>query len=104
MCEIKQVNTPAGRGYPIGVVLAAVAGIVAFAFVLDPLINAFAEPMQMALPPPEVTASPVFDAVGVPAWIAAALVVAVVWGSQGAATRGGVAAMGGRGERTRRHL
>jgi hypothetical protein len=70
-------------GYPIAVVLAAVAGIVVLAFVLDPLINAFAEPMQMALPPPEVTASPVFDAVGVPAWIAAALVVAVVWGSQG---------------------
>jgi hypothetical protein len=70
--------------YPIGISLCAVAGIAVLSVVQDPLLNSLAEPIQLAVPTAEPVPTPVWDAVALPAGIAAASLaaVAVIWGSQ----------------------
>lgn len=64
--------------YPVGVSVCAAVGIVLMAIVQDPQINRLAEPIQVALPQPEVPATPVYDAVAWPAGVAAVVVAAVI--------------------------
>lgn len=64
--------------YPVGICLCAAIGIGVLAFVQDPSLNSLAEPIQMAMPEPEVAPTPVFDAVAWPVGIAAVVVAAVL--------------------------
>lgn len=71
--------------YPTAVIVCAVVGIVLLIIIQDPLISQFSEPIQMAMPAPEVPLTPVQDAVTVPAGGVAAVVaaIAVIWFSRG---------------------